>query len=90
MDTEQFAWREIVLRIFEGFDTQRDVSPSWLTNPETGRPLKLNYLLPEVGIALRLEGLRGREQRRGPPAPAGTRGRAGESVRRARHPPCPL
>ncbi len=66
MDTEQFAWREIVLRIFEGFDTQRDVSPSWLTNPETGRPLKLNYLLPEVGIALRLEGLRGREQRRGP------------------------
>ena len=63
MDTEQFAWREIVLRIFEGFDTQRDVSPSWLTNPETG--FRNSYLLPGR-IALRLEGLRGREQRRGP------------------------
>jgi len=66
MDTEQFAWREILTRVFEGFETQRDVSPAWLINPETNRPLKLNYLLPEVGIAVRIEGLRGREQRRGP------------------------
>ncbi len=63
MDTEQFAWREILTRVFEGFETQRDVSPAWLTNPETNRPLKLNYLLPEVGIAVRMEGLRGRDQR---------------------------
>ena len=66
MDTEQFAWREILARIFEGLEVERDVSPAWLVNPETGRQLRLNYLLPEVGLAVRIEGLRGREQRQGP------------------------
>ncbi len=66
MDSEQFAWREIVTRVFEGLEVKRDVTPSWLVNPETGRPLKLNYLYPEAGIAVRIEGLRGREQRQGP------------------------
>ncbi|NPV07819.1 MAG: hypothetical protein HPY83_07630 [Anaerolineae bacterium] len=66
MDTEQFAWREIIARVFEGLEIQRDPSPPWLINPDTRRPLKLNYLLPEVGLAIRTEGLRGRQQRRGP------------------------
>jgi hypothetical protein len=66
MQTEQFAWREIVSRVFEGLEVQRDVVPEWLVNPETGRMLKLNYFYPQIGLAVRLEGLRGREQRRGP------------------------
>ena len=28
--------------------------------------LKLNYMYPQIGVAVRLEGLRGRDQRRGP------------------------
>lgn len=66
MDTEQFAWREVITRVFEGFTAERDITPTWLVNPETGRPLKLNYLYPDIGVAVRLEGLRGRQQRRGP------------------------
>jgi hypothetical protein len=66
MEVEQFAWREIVSRVFEGFEAQRDLAPDWLVNPETGRLLKLNYYYPEIGVAVRLEGLRGRQQRREP------------------------
>jgi hypothetical protein len=66
MDTEQFAWREIVSRIFEGFEVQRDVAPTWMTNPDTGRLLKLNYLYPQIKVAVRLEGLRGPAQQREP------------------------
>ena len=63
MNAEQFAWREVIARIFEGFALQQDVAPPWLVNPETGRLLTLNYLYPEVSIAIRLEGLRSRQQR---------------------------
>ena len=66
METEQFAWREIVTRVFEGFEVQRDLAPDWLVNPDTGRLLKLNYFYPEIGLAVRLEGMRGRQQRREP------------------------
>jgi hypothetical protein len=66
MDSEQFAWREIVARVFEGFKAERDVTPAWLTSTQTGRPLKLNYYYPEIKVAVRLEGLRGRDQRVGP------------------------
>jgi len=66
MDNEQFAWREILLRIFEGFGVRKDTSPEWLVNPNTGRPLKLNYLFPDIHVGVRLEGLRSRRQRQGP------------------------
>ena len=66
MDSEQYAWREILARVFDGFNAERDVSPTWLTNPQTGRLLKLNYLFPEIRLGIRLEGLRGREPRVGP------------------------
>jgi len=82
MDTEQFAWREIVSRVFEGFEAQRDLVPEWLVNPGTGRLLKLNYYYPQIKVAVRLEGLRGREQRREPDevelARRGERGEARE------------
>lgn len=57
------AWREILARVFDGFTTQHDVSPDWLVNPETNRRLKLDLLYPEIGGAIRFQGLRGREQR---------------------------
>jgi hypothetical protein len=63
LDAEQFAWREIIARVFEGLDQERDVAPAWLTNPATGRILRLNYLFPQVGLAIRLEGLRSRAQK---------------------------
>ena len=57
------AWREILTRVLEGFECQEDVSPEWLRNPHTGRRLKLDLLYPELGIAIRFVGLRGRGRR---------------------------
>ncbi len=57
------AWRELLTRIFDGFAHQEDVSPSWLVNPATRRRLKLDILYPEIGIAIRFVGLRGRGRR---------------------------
>ncbi|NLE77060.1 MAG: hypothetical protein GX605_09975 [Chloroflexi bacterium] len=58
------AWREILRRIFEGVAMQENVTPSWLTNPSTGRRLKLDQLYPEIGLAVRFRGLQGVRQRR--------------------------
>jgi hypothetical protein len=60
------AWREVLARVFDGFLTEYDVSPDWLVNPETNRRLKLDVLYPEIHIAIRFHGLRGREQRQRP------------------------
>ncbi len=60
------AWRELLARIFDGFDTQFNVSPDWLINPETNRRLKLDMLYPEIGLAVRFEGLRSKQQRQRP------------------------
>ena len=30
------AWREILERVFEGFEYRENVSPAWMTNPYTG------------------------------------------------------
>jgi len=54
------AWREILARVFEGFEREEDVSPPWLVNPSTRRRLKLDVLYPEIGIAIRFVGLRGK------------------------------
>jgi len=60
------AWREILARIFDGFDTQFNVTPDWLINPDTNRRLKLDLLYPDIGLAVRFEGLRAGKQRRRP------------------------
>ncbi|MCS7259497.1 MAG: hypothetical protein NZ765_01765 [Anaerolineae bacterium] len=51
------AWREILARVLEGFAVQYDVVPGWLVNPETNRRLKLDMLYPEIGLAIRFQGL---------------------------------
>lgn len=58
------AWREILARIFEGTAVEMNVSPDWLVNPATRRRLKLDYLYPEVGVAVRFTGLTAKGQRR--------------------------
>lgn len=57
------AWREILTRIFEDIGTQFNVSPEWLVNPATNRKLKLDLLYPEIGVAVRLEGLQGKQRK---------------------------
>lgn len=56
------AWREILARIFEGFQGQENVTPEWLVNPETGRRLKLDRYYPEAGIAFRFIGSTGKRK----------------------------
>jgi len=58
------AWREIFARIFENIETQFTVSPEWLVNPSTNRRLKLDMLYPEIGVAVRFEGLQGKQRKR--------------------------
>ena len=58
------GWREILARVMDGFQRQEDVSPAWLVNPATNRPLKLNQLYPEVGLAIRFVGLTAKGQPR--------------------------
>jgi len=60
------AWREVFARIFEGIHTQFNVSPKWLVNPATNRRLKLDMLYPEIGVAVRLEGLQGKQRKSRP------------------------
>ncbi|MGQ9500451.1 MAG: hypothetical protein ACUVSF_02680 [Anaerolineae bacterium] len=51
------AWREILARVLEGFAVQYDVMPEWLVNPDTNRRLKLDAVYPEIGLAIRFQGL---------------------------------
>lgn len=62
--TNILGWREILARVMDGFQVQEDVSPGWLVNPATNRPLKLNQLYPEVGLAVRFVGLTAKGQPR--------------------------
>ena len=57
------AWREILTRIFENTQTAYNVSPEWLVNPATNRRLKLDILYPDIGVAVRIEGLTGKQHR---------------------------
>lgn len=56
------AWREILVRIFADTPTQYNVYPDWLVNPATNRRLKLDLLYPEIGVAVRFEGLQGKQR----------------------------
>ena len=58
------GWREVLARIFDGFDTEYGVMPEWLVNPDTNRRLKLDCLFPDVGVAVRFVGLEGTTKRR--------------------------
>jgi hypothetical protein len=58
------SWREILARIFDGFDLQENYSPDWLVNPATRRRLKLDLYYPEAGTAVRFVGLTAKGQRR--------------------------
>ena len=58
------AWREIMARVMEGFESQENVRPAWLVNPATRRRLKLDLLYPEAGLAVRFVGLSARGQPR--------------------------
>jgi hypothetical protein len=60
------AWREILTRIFDGLEVNFNVSPEWLVNPATNRRLKLDMLYPQIGLAVRLEGLQGKQRRQRP------------------------
>ncbi len=57
------AWREIFARMFEEIETQLNLSPKWLVNPATNRRLKLDMFYPEIGVAVRFEGLQGKQRR---------------------------
>ena len=58
------GWREVLARIFDGFEIAYGVSPEWLVNPDTNRRLKLDYLFPDIAVAVRFVGLTGTGQRR--------------------------
>jgi hypothetical protein len=60
------AWREVLLRVFAGFEVVENVTPEWLVNPETNRRLKLDLFYPEVRIAIRFQGLQSRQRRQRP------------------------
>ena len=60
------AWREIMARIYENLRVELNVSPEWLVNPATNRRLKLDLLYPEIGVAVRFEGLQGKQRRQRP------------------------
>ena len=57
------AWREILTRIFADIKTTTNASPEWLLNPVTNRRLKLDMLYPDIGVAVRIEGLTGKQRR---------------------------
>ncbi|HEX9115607.1 MAG TPA: hypothetical protein VGA61_06030 [Anaerolineae bacterium] len=58
------GWREVLERLFAGFKIEYGVMPEWLVNPDTHRRLKLDYLMPEVGVAVRFIGVDGGVRKR--------------------------
>lgn len=57
------GWREVLARIFDGFEVEYGVTPEWLVNPETNRRLKLDHLYSDIGLAVRFVGLEGTQRR---------------------------
>ena len=58
------GWNEILARVFAGFTVEKNASPPWLINPATKRKLKLDYLYPDIGVAVRFTGMKAKGQRR--------------------------
>ncbi len=57
------GWREVLARIFDGFEVEYGVTPEWLVNPETHRRLKLDHLYSDIGLAVRFVGLEGTQRK---------------------------
>lgn len=57
------GWREVLARVFDGFDTEYGVMPEWLVNPETHRRLKLDNLYPDINVAVRFIGMEGTQRK---------------------------
>ncbi len=58
------GWREVLARVFEGFEVEYGVTPEWLINPDTNRRLKLDHLYSDIGLAIRFVGLDGTQRKR--------------------------
>ncbi len=58
------GWREILARVFDGFDVQYGLTPDWLINPDTNRRLKLDLFFPQIAVAIRFVGIEGGGKRR--------------------------
>jgi hypothetical protein len=58
------GWREVLARVFAGFDAEYGMTPDWLVNPDTNRRLKLDYFFRDIAVAVRFIGLEGTERRR--------------------------
>jgi hypothetical protein len=58
------GWREVLARVFAGFDADLNVMPEWLVNPDTNRRLKLDYLYPQIAVAVRFVGVEGTARKR--------------------------
>ncbi len=58
------GWNEILARVFEGMTVEKNASPDWLVNPATRRKLKLDYLYPDIGVAVRFVGMKAKGQPR--------------------------
>jgi hypothetical protein len=58
------GWREVLARVFAGFDAEYGLTPEWLVNPDTHRRLKLDYFFRDISVAVRFTGLEGTDRRR--------------------------
>jgi hypothetical protein len=58
------GWREVLARVFAGFEAEYGLTPEWLVNPDTNRRLKLDCFFRDIGVAVRFIGLEGTERRR--------------------------
>jgi hypothetical protein len=60
------AWREVLARVFDGFEMVENIAPEWLVNPATNRRLKLDLFYPQARVAVRFRGLPIRQRRQRP------------------------
>ena len=58
------GWREVLARVFAGFDAEYGLTPEWLVNPGTNRRLKIDYFFRDIAVAVRFVGLEGGGRRR--------------------------
>jgi hypothetical protein len=58
------GWREVLARVFAGFDAEYGLTPDWLVNPDTNRRLKLDYFFRDIAVAVRFVGLEGADRTR--------------------------
>lgn len=58
------GWREVLARVFAGFDAEYGLTPEWLVNPGTNRRLKLDYFFRDIAVAVRFVGLEGGGRKR--------------------------